>query len=149
MRGDRRIADWVRHGTDIAACKQKCEMEANNLTAEAEWKEAERRRAEKFAALLTDADVDCLKTNSLHGCLLTINAADASASAMDLDVTFLGRSWIGRRPTAGGRSLAENAVSLVAKGGIGRFTAQVASTFGELRCCNVAIKLMRDAQGEV
>ena len=149
VREKRRIAYWIGHATDINDQTHQVEVKAAELTAETERKEAERRRAEEFAARLVDANADSIKTLSLDGRLLSANAAGVAAMPMVSDDVILGQSWIGRWPTAEGRALAWNAVSDAAKGGIGRFTAPFVSASGERQWWNVAITPMRDAGGEV
>lgn len=149
LRDGDRIAFWIGHATDIDHRTQEVEMKAAELAAAAERKEAERRQAEEFAARVIDANADLIQTLSLDGRLLTINTAGAAARTMDLEDLVLGRSWIGRWPTAEGRAMAGNAVGDAARGGIGRFTAPYVSASGERRWWNVAITPMRDGQGEV
>jgi PAS domain S-box-containing protein len=146
VRENRRIVYWTGHATDINDLKHEVAVKAAELTSDAERKEVERRQAAEFAARLVEANADSIMTLSLDGRVLTINAA---AGAMDLEDIFLGRSWIGRWPTAEGRALAANAVSDAAKGGIGRFTAPYVSASGQRRWWNVAVTPMRDLQGEV
>lgn len=149
VRENRRIAYWIGHATDINDRRSEIEVKSAELTAEAERKEVERRQAEEFAARLIEANADSIKTLSLDGRLLSVNAPGATVMQMDPDEVVLGRSWIGRWPTVEGRALAWNAVHDAAKGGSGRFTAPFVSASGERQWWNVAITPIRDVQGEV
>ncbi|WP_210526286.1 PAS domain S-box protein [Rubellimicrobium arenae] len=147
LREDGRVMRWVGHATNIDDATREGAARTAALSAAAEQQAADRHSAEEFAARLIDATADCVKTLSLDGRVVSVNAAGLVALDVESPGPVLGRPWAEGWRATGFHLAAEAALDAARAGGTGRFVGFHRSPTGRGRWWNVAVTPVRDAHG--
>jgi PAS domain S-box-containing protein len=115
---------------------------------------SERRRAEEelrasleFNRRVLESSADCIKTLTLDGRLISMNASGACALEIDDLRAYLGESWINFWEGEA-RAAAGEAVKTARSGGVGRFTAIGKTMKGTLKWWESVISPMLNERGK-